>query len=281
MSEPNQPFVPAAPPAGTAPPAPVWPASAPAAPPPPGWMPPPLPDSSPAAPFPPPPGGAWQPPSGPGLPSTAGPLPSGAEAYAPNPWQPPSVPPRRRLGWLNWVAAGLVIALLVGGGLLWYRSTAGPSGTLPGASTAPTGSARPSASPSQDVLTTGGQLGVERPLRAETGQARVTATKATWGDAGTMPPQAGMTSLVVELTVAGRQGTVPIGAVFTVAVTADKHRYGIAYGPPATPLLPSRDLGPGEAATGQLGFQLPRGPVTIEFLDADGVAMGSVAIPAR
>lgn len=183
---------------------------------------------------------------------------------------------------MGWVVAGLVVALLAGGGLVWYLAATTSPGN-PGATSAPvspTPSASPAASPGPTVLTRGGQLGVDRPLKASAGEAVVTATRAAWGDAGTMPPQAGMTYLVVDVTISGRRGTVPVGAVFTAAVTADKHRYGIAYGPATTSLLPSRDITPGDVLQGQLGFQVPKGPVTLEFLDADGTAMGTIEIPA-
>lgn len=183
---------------------------------------------------------------------------------------------------MGWVVAGLVVALLAGGSLLWYLAAATPPGNpgSPSGSASSSPSASPAASSGPTVLTRGGQLGVERPLTASNGEAVVTATRATWGDAGTMPPQTGMTYLVVDVAISGRTGTVPVGAVFTAAVTADKHRYGIAYGPATTSLLPSKDITPGDTLQGQLGFQLPKGPVTIEFLDADGTAMGTVEIPS-
>ncbi|MGB7961740.1 MAG: hypothetical protein WCF12_02090 [Propionicimonas sp.] len=183
---------------------------------------------------------------------------------------------------MGWVIAGLVVALVAAGGLLWYFSATTPAAN-PGATSgpvSPTPSTSASASAGPTVLTRGGQLGVERPLKASDGEAVVTATRAVWGDAGTMPPQAGMTYLVIDLTISGRQGTVPVGAVFTAAVTADKHRFGIAYGPVTTSLLPSKDVTPDDVLQGQLGFQLPKGPVTIEFLDADGTAMGTIEIPS-
>lgn len=306
MSEPNQPIDVSSPPEGTTrPPQASSPPSVP--PPPPGWTPPPLPGSPLAASFvsaqgAPPLAPGWSPGPWAGQPPIQA-QPSQAPPFGTPPYQaplqtpplqtpplqapfqapfqtPPS--PRRSRGWVGWVVAGLVVALLAGGGLLWYLAATTPPGT-PGATSSPVGpsaSASPTASIGPIVLTRGGHLGVERPLKASAGEAVVTATQAAWGDTGTMPPQAGMTYLVVDVTISGRRGTVPVGAVFTAAVTADQHRYGIAYGPATTSLLPSKDITPGDVLQGQLGFQVPKGPVTIEFLDADGTAMGTVEIPS-
>jgi len=231
--------------------------------PPPGWSPPPLPGTT-----------GWVAPSV-SL-AQAGQVPAG-----PNPSGP------RRQWWVP-VVAVLLIALAASG-IAWWRaghpaagSTPGTTGPAsPGATGTPSGSAAPPASTAPAVVfTSGGQLGVPVPLQAGTGSATVTVSRAAWGGTGEMAPAADQTYLVIDLTATGRSGEVTVGTITTLAVTADGRSHGDSFGPTVDEPLASTVLEPGGTATGQVGFMLPEGPVTITFTDPDGHPIGTVEVPA-
>lgn len=216
-------------------------------PPPAGWMPPPL-SGTPAWPA---PQQGWAPP-----------VPAQQVGFAPPPGRPGK----------PWTAVAIVVGALVLVGaavavwVLW-----GSLGTAPGPSSAPV--------PTTPVEVTGGDIGKAVPLQGADGTATVTLTAARWTPEGELPPVDGSSYLVLDVQLEGGSGEVATGGVFTVAITADGERHGIAYGPTLDPLLPSTVLRGDRTVAGQLGYQLPPGEVTVEFQSPDGQRLGTVRVP--
>lgn len=227
--------------------------------PPPGWMPPPL-------------GGGpttWAPPGWPpqaGLPPQASPLPGPGPVVFSPPGPPsgyPSAPAPRRPAWL--VVAIVVGVLIVGGAIAALVAQQW--------SPAPTDVDQPT------VEVTGGGIGTPVELTGPGGTGLVTVTGARWSSEGEVAPVPGTRYLIVDVRIEGVTGELATGGVFTAVVAADGRRHGISYGPVLDPLLTSRTLRAGESNAGHLGYQLPPGPVQLEFLTPDGVLLGSVQIP--
>ena len=230
------------------------------APPPPGWAPPPL-----GAGAPPPlpaPTQAWAPPTGgpapvPGYPGQGFPVPSG-----------PGAPARRPRGPLALAVVLGVVLLLAGAAALWA--------VLGGSDPNPTPT---TGVPTAPVEVTGGDLGRAVTLTGPDGTATLTASAATWTPEGELAPEEGSSYLVVDVALSGTSGSVAVGGVFTVAISGDGARHTIAYGPVLDRLLASTRLREGVTAQGQLGYQLPPGPVRIEFQDPGGSVLGSISVP--
>lgn len=215
--------------------------------PPPGWLPPPLSGGQP-----------WQ----------AQQLPWAPPGEAVQPYVPAGPPPRRvRPGTTVALAVG-VLLLVAAAVAIWVwlgLANSAPSGTSP--------------VPTAPVEVSGGDVGTAVQLQGPDGTATATVTAARWTPEGELPPVEGSSYLVVDVDLAGESGQVAVGGLFTVAVTADGQRAGISYGPVVDPLLASTVLRPGDTASGQLGYQLPPGPVTIEFQDPTGTVLGTASIP--
>ncbi|MEA5054482.1 MAG: hypothetical protein VB093_13680 [Propionicimonas sp.] len=228
----------------------------PVLPPPPGWAPPPLP--------------------------TSFDLPSGVTlavpVQPPQPWEapPPGAPAspsgRRSRRWVPLVAGIAVLGLVAVSVLLWSRGVFSPAAPP---SAAPSAGAVPAA----PVEASGGDIGREVELKAATGTARVTATRAVWSGAGELKPEAGMAYLVLDVDLVGVAGEVPVSAVATVAQTADQTRYPLAFGPVVSDPLPGALLHDGDRLSGSLGYQVPPGPVRVHFLGTDGKTLGTVEVP--
>ncbi|MGC3953352.1 MAG: hypothetical protein QM804_03695 [Propionicimonas sp.] len=129
------------------------------------------------------------------------------------------------------------------------------------------------------IEVTGGDIGRPVELSGPNGAGKVTVTTAHWTTEGEVAPEPGTRYLVLQVELEGVSGELTTGGVFTAVVGQDGRRFGISYGPVLDPLLTSRALPAGETNAGQLGYQLPPGPVTLEFQSPDGVRLGSIAIP--
>lgn len=240
--------------AAVPPPAPVVQHPVPGGPPPPGWAPPPLPTSfvfaegrHPGAPVP----QQWAAPSGQGYPATV------------------AQPPRRRW-WIAVVAGIVILGLIAATALLWTRGVFSPAPTTsPSADPVPTAPATPG----------GGDVGRSLELTGSAGTATVTLTRAEWATTGELAPEPGTSYLVLDVEFTGVSGQVPVGPVMTVAQAADKSVHPVSYGPTMPELVPGALLRPGDTVAGSLGYMLPPGPVTIQFLDEDGEPMGTAQVP--
>jgi len=217
-------------------------------PPPAGWMPPPLSGTA-----------GWPAQQA----SWAPPVPAQQVGFAPGPPGRPGKP---------WTVVAIVVgALVLVGAAVAVWALWGSLGPAPTSSTGPV--------PTAPVEVAGGDIGAAVTLEGPDGAARVTTSAARWTPEGDLPPVEGSSYLVLDVQLEGISGQVAVGGVFTVAVTADGERHGIAYGPRLDPLLPSTVLRPDRTVAGQLGYQLPPGEVTVEFQTPGGDRLGTVRIP--
>ncbi|MDQ7991152.1 MAG: hypothetical protein AAGC63_05580 [Propionicimonas sp.] len=184
----------------------------------------------------------------------------------PGPPVPPGGGPRPWTMVAVAVGAVVVVAVIV---TAWVLT--GAFGTNPAVS--------PSPVPTAPVEVEGGDLGKVVPLTGPSGAGTVTVTAARWTPEGELAPADGTSYLVLDVELAGTSGELAVGGVFTVAIGTDGERRGIAYGPELDPLLASTVLRPGDTASGQLGFQLAPGEVTVEFQDPSGAVLGTVGLP--
>lgn len=195
---------------------------------------------------------------------------------------PPARPRTSRAG----LVAAIVAGVLVLGAVGWYVAglfLPGPL-VLPSpavTSTAPaTSTAAPSTAATSEPVT-GGGIGREVSFETGIGSGVVTATSAVWTDQGEMAPRADQTYLVVDLTFRATAGQVLVSSLFVDAVDAAGEHYLGSYGPSLTTPLDSRLLEAGETASGQVGFELPRGAVTVRVLDESLQPVATIDIPER
>ena len=198
-------------------------------------------------------------------------------------WTAP--PPRPRTSRAGLVAA-IVAGVLVLGAVGWY--VAGlflpvpmvlPSPTA--TSTAATTSAATPGTAATSEPVTGGGIGREVSFKTGIGSGVVSATSAVWTDQGEMAPRADQTYLVVDLAFRATAGQVLVSSLFVDAVDAAGEHYLGSYGPSLTTPLDSRLLEAGETASGQVGFELPRGAVTVRVLDESLQPVATIDIPER
>lgn len=217
------------------------------------------------------------------------------------PWGPPSLAPtpggggRSGGGRVLLIAGGLVVVLILG--LLAWQvlpavttpQTTAPATSVPPATTAaptpaPTGEPsvvrtprEPSPTTSADV--TGGGIGQKISYRSGNGEATVTVTRASWADNGVLPPSDGMSYLVVDLSFEGVSGEVTTGPFFLMVRPAGGESTMMTIGAQLDNQLAMKTIGAGETNTGQVGFELPRGAVTLIILDETFQSVATVEIP--
>ncbi len=178
------------------------------------------------------------------------------------------------------------MAALTLAGVGWYvfglfqpASVVAPSPAV--TTTAPVATSAPPSAPATSEPVTGGDIGREVAFSTDLGAGTVTATSAVWTSEGEMPPSAGSTYLVVNLTFTATSGQVLTSSLLVDAVDAAGAHHLTGYGPSLTEPLDSRLLQAGDTGTGQVGFELPRGPVSIRVLDETLEPVATIAVPER
>ena len=113
------------------------------------------------------------------------------------------------------------------------------------------------------------------------GSATVVMEAATWTNRGDMDPRPGLAYLIVDLAFTGTGGDVPVGSLFVQAEDSEGGSHLMTYGPSVDEPLASRLLPEGGQQRGQVGFELPPGPVTVRILDAALRPVATLAVPQR
>lgn len=230
----------------------------------------------------------------------------GTHGTAPGPWTPPpapsgpsSTPPRRRrAGARTAVLVTAVVSLLALGLLAWQLLPATPwlapspaAPTAPPSATTASPSAVPATAPPSVVRTpatprptttaavTGGSVGQHIRYRSSGGQAQVTVTRAGWADNGELPPSTGLLYLVLDVRFEALDGMTSTGPFFTAVREPGGERQLIAVGAALSDPLAMKTLSAGQDNTGQVAFEVARGPVTFEVLDELLEPIASVEIP--
>lgn len=219
--------------------------------------------------------GAWPPPDG----SQQDPWaqqPGGWPAQQPdspaNPaWpvatQPAPARPSRRRRWPAVVAVVAIAALAVAAVFLVPAALTQPAIGPIGSSTAgPVVTVMPSPQPGEKtVLTKGADLGAAASFTTATGTGTLTIEEADWTKAGRMAPPTGKLYLVLQVTIACTSGTVDASSL-SLRTTGDPADQS-AFGPELGDQFPGVRLKSGGTQSGQVGFVLPAGEVTIALLD--------------
>ncbi|MFT3970896.1 MAG: hypothetical protein QM695_11635 [Micropruina sp.] len=184
-----------------------------------------------------------------------------------------------------------VVSLLALGLLAWQLLPATPLVAPSPAATTVTPAAVPTTAPPRVVRTpatpqptttaavTGGSIGQQVHYRSSGGQAQVTVTRAGWADNGALPPNAGLLYLVLDVRFDALDGVTSTGPFFTAVREPGGSRQLIAVGAALSDPLAMRTLSAGEHNTGQVAFEVARGPVTFEVLDELLEPIASVEIP--
>ena len=220
----------------------------------------------------------------------------------PEPWGPPSLsasgsaggpsgPGRRGPGVRTALLASAVISVVALGLLAWQLLPATPAATpsrsaAPVTPMAPTTDAQPSVvrtpatpGPTTSSAVTGGSIEQHVRYRTSDGQAQVTVTKASWVDNGALQPGHGLSYLVLDVRFESLDGTVVTGPFLTAVREPGGTRNLIAVGAALNHPLTMRTLSTGQSNTGQVAFELARGPVTFEVLDELLEPAASVEVP--
>ena len=248
-------------------------------------------------------GQAWTPPGYSQQPSQAGGPPPAWQppaTYQGPSHPPPSPQPPRRSGSSarGFILAGAVIVLLIVGLLGWPllspllsgQPTPSPSpspvSTAPSAAPSATGSPQPTvvrtsaaARPTTSTPVTGGGIGQSTSFTTEGGSGKVTVTTASWTDNGILDPQPGSAYLIVDLTFEGVSGAISTGPFFTSVTDADDETYLMSIGADLPRQLTMRTLRAGEKNTGQVAFELPKGPVTFTVRSELLEPLATIQIP--
>jgi hypothetical protein len=180
---------------------------------------------------------------------------------------PPSPRPRRRR-WPVAVGAALLVAIVATGAVvapsLLNRPVPAP---VPGSTTQPLVTVAPSQQPAeQKVLTTGGDLGAATSFASGTGTGELTITSATWTRAGRMAPPDGRLYLILEVTLTCSTGEVDVSSLSLRTATDPAAQS--AFGAELGDQFPGVRLTAGQQQSGQIGFVLAAGQVSVELLDA-------------
>ncbi len=225
----------------------------------------------------------------------------GLDGPSPGPWAPPlassgppSTPPRpgrRRAGARTAVLGTAVVSVLALGLLAWQLLPATPwVAPSPAVTTAPP-VAVPATAPPSVVRTpatplptttsavTGGSIEQQIQYRSSGGEAQVTVTRAGWADNGQLPPSTGLLYLVLDVRFEALDGVTSTGPFFTAVREPGGERQLIAVGAALSDPLTMRTLSAGQDNTGQVAFEVARGPVTFEVLDELLEPIASVEIP--
>lgn len=194
---------------------------------------------------------------------------------------------RRRRPWITWVALALVLGLVAGGGYfatLLLQPTAEPSPSspaTPASSELPIVTVTPTPpQPSQTQLASGGDVGQTLRITDATGTqlGQLSVLSATWTNQGEAAPAADQLYLILEVEVVSTRKSLRIHpTLFEVSDGAQE--YLPAFGPALSQSVPGRSLAKGESITGQLGYQLPPGPVSLRMLDSSLRELVRVEIP--
>lgn len=241
------------------------------------------------------------PPQGDGYPPPAGgqqPVPQQHGGPA-GPWGPPSLVPSgppaggppRRTGVRALLVGGTLVVVVALGLLAWQLLPAtpapapSPSAAVVTPAPAPT-SVAPSvvrtpdrAEPTTSAAVTGGSIGQRIDFRTDGGTARVTVTRAAWVDNGVLAPDEGLSYLVVDVSFEGVSGAVTTGPFFAAVREPSGARHLMAVGANLESQLAMRTLRAGQDNTGQVAFEVARGPVTFEVLDEVLAPVAEVEIP--
>lgn len=185
------------------------------------------------------------------------------------PWSPPPAPrprPRRRR-WLVATGVAVLVALVGTGALIAPSLLNRPASTPAPVSTAePLVTATPSPQPAEEKsLTTGGDLGVPASFASGTGTGELTIARATWTRAGRMAPPDGRLYLILEVAIACSTGEVDVSSLSLR--TAGDPAGQSSFGPDLSSQFPGVRLTAGQKQSGQIGFALPAGQVSVELLD--------------
>lgn len=220
----------------------------------------------------------------------APPAPWGPPSLAPS--GPPAAPPRRRGVRVMLVVSTLVVVVVALGLLAWQllpgtpasapAPSAGPATAVP----PPAASAEPTVvrTPEAPRLTTsaqvsGGGIGSPVTFRTQDGEARVTVNRAAWADNGVLAPAPGTAYLVLDVTFEGVSGEVTTGGFFTAVREPGGARHLMAVGAQLDSRLAMRTIGAGQDNTGQVAFEVTRGPVAFEILDERLDTVAEVDVP--
>lgn len=208
----------------------------------------------------------------------------------PGSWSPPpgSQPPRRT-GVRTALIVGTVVVAVALGLLAWQlfpatpvsTPSAQPASPAPIPATAPPSVQRTPASPEPTTSSqvTGGSIGQQIHYRTRGGDARVVVTRASWVDNGILAPDEGLMYLVVDVRFEGVSGTVTSGPFFTAVREPGGNRELMSVGAALDNQLAMRTLTAGQDNTGQVAFEVARGPVTFEVLDELLEPVAEVEIP--
>lgn len=241
----------------------------------------------------------FSPPSAGRVPPAPAPPPSAPRqpAAAPGQWAPPDptslivTPPKGRPGRPARRSRGRVVAATLAGSMVLVgilsalplmpaiqgpqQPAATPAATPAGIETvSPTVAPRPTT-----TATTGGDLGTAVSFRTGRGSGTVTVRSAVWTDTGEMAPEAGSRYLIVDVAVACTDGELPVDALLLLAVSGEAGELP-GFGPELTSPLAGQLLGAGETATGQVGYSLAPGEVTLQLLDSELRPVAAIRIPA-
>lgn len=239
----------------------------------------------------------WGPPSEPAAPGPWGPPPGGPPLGGPPSGGPPlgGPPPGgrspRRTGVRAALIGGTVVVAVALGLLAWQllpgspvpvsTPSAQPASPAPIPATAPPSVQRTPASPEPTTSSqvTGGSIGQQIQYRTRGSEARVVVTRASWVDNGVLEPDEGLMYLVVDVRFEVVSGTVTSGPFFTTVREPDGSRHLITVGAALDNQLAMKTLTAGQINTGQIAFEVARGPVTFEVLDELLEPVARVEVP--
>ncbi|MCC6496862.1 MAG: hypothetical protein IT193_11480 [Propionibacteriaceae bacterium] len=240
----------------------------------------------------------FSPPSaGPVPPAAAPPASAPQQADASGQWAPPDpkslvvTPPKGRPARPTRRPRGRVVAATLAGAMVLVGilsalplmpAVQGPQqpAASPVATPAPIETVSPTVAPRPTTTaTTGGDLGTAVAFRTGRGSGTVTVSSAVWTDSGEMAPEAGSRYLIVDVAVACTGGELPVDALLLLAVSGEAGELP-GFGPALTSPLAGQLLEAGETATGQVGYSLPPGEVTLQLLDSELRPVAAIRIPA-
>ncbi|MFT4218336.1 MAG: hypothetical protein QM619_14300 [Micropruina sp.] len=133
--------------------------------------------------------------------------------------------------------------------------------------------------PTVSAPVTGGTIGQQIRFRAQGGDAEVTVTGASWVDNGVLEPDEGLAYLVVDVRFEGVSGAVTTGPFFTAVREPGGTGHLMTVGAQLDRQLAMRIVRAGDENTGQVAFEVARGPVTFEVLDELLEPIATVEIP--
>jgi hypothetical protein len=117
----------------------------------------------------------------------------------------------------------------------------------------------------QTVLVTGGDLGTPVTFTTGTATGTLTVTRATWTHAGRMAPPQGELYLILEVTLACSTGEADVSSLSLRTTPEPAAQSG--FGAELSGQFPGVRLAAGEKQSGQIGFVLPAGQVSVALLD--------------